>query len=154
MTWGNVIILRSMTKAYGIPGLRLGYAVADKDIVENLRRVCPPWNVNIIAQKVGTAVLENEEYLKQSQLKIMEAKRFLTTALSRLGYEVLPSDAHYFLVKVVSARDLRNALLQHGIMVRDCASFGLPEYVRMAPRTLPECEKLITAIGSLQPDNK
>ena len=154
MAWGNVIILRSMTKAYGIPGLRLGYAVADKDIVKNLRRVCPPWNVNIIAQKVGTAVLENEEHFKQSQLKIMEAKRFLTTALSRLGYEVLPSDAHYFLVKVGNARDFRNALLRHGIMVRDCTSFGLPEYVRMAPRTLPECEKLITAIGNLRPDNK
>ena len=57
-----------MTKDYGLPGLRLGYAVARQEIIDSLRRVCPPWNVNIIAQKVGTAVLKNEEYLEQSLL--------------------------------------------------------------------------------------
>ena len=64
---------------------------------------------------------------------------------------MLPSDANYFLVKVGDARKFRNSLLKHGILVRDCTSFGLPEYVRIAPRTLPECQKLITAIGSILP---
>jgi len=148
---GNVIILRSMTKDYGLSGLRLGYAVAHQEVVDSLRRACPPWNVNIIAQKIGAAVLENGEYLEQSLLQIQEAKRFLINELSRLGFKVLPSDANYFLVKVGSAQKFRSSLLKHGILVRDCTSFGLPEYVRIAPRTMPECEKLIAAIGSISP---
>lgn len=145
---GNAVVLRSMTKEYGMPGLRLGYAVACQEIIENLRRVCPPWNVNIIAQTVGTAVLENREYLEWSLGQIQEVKRFLTSELSRLGFKVLPSDANYFLVKVGSAEKLRNSLRKHGILVRDGTSFGLPQYVRIAPRTMPECEKLVKAIGS------
>jgi histidinol-phosphate aminotransferase len=150
---GNVVVLRSMTKDYGLTGLRLGYAVAHREIIDTLRRVCPPWNVNIIAQKVGTAVLSNTDYLEQSLLKTREAKQFLTSELSRLGFTVLPSDAHYFLVKVGHARNFRHALLQRGIMVRDCTSFGLAEYVRIAPRTLPECERLISVIGRILADS-
>lgn len=148
---GNVVILRSMTKDYGLCGLRLGYAVTQQEIVDSLRRVCPPWNVNIIAQKIGVAVLENGEYLEQSKLKIREARQYLINGLTRLGFSVLPSDANYFLVKVGSARKFRHALLRRGIIVRDCSSFGLAEYVRLAPRTMPDCERLITAIGSILP---
>jgi histidinol-phosphate aminotransferase len=148
-TQGNVVILRSMTKDYGMPGLRLGYAIAHQEIINNLRRVCSPWNVHIIAQKVGVAVLENREYLEQSLRQIQEAKRFLINGLSRLGFRVLPSDANYFLLKVDNARKFRSSLLKQGILVRDCTSFGLPEYVRIAPRTMPECEKLIAAIVSM-----
>ena len=151
---GNVIVLHSMTKDYGLCGLRLGYAVAHQDIVDSLRRVCPPWNVNIIAQKIGVAVLENREHLEQSKLKIREARQYLINELMRLGFKVLPSDANYFLVKVGNARNFRHALLRHGIMVRDCSSFGLTEYARLAPRTMPECEKLITAIGGMASNNK
>jgi histidinol-phosphate aminotransferase len=151
ITQGNVIILRSMTKDYGLPGLRLGYAVARHEIIDSLRRVCPPWNVNIIAQKVGTAVLNNGEYLAQSLVQVHEAQKFLISELTRLGFKVIPSDANYFLIKVGSARKFRNSLLKQGILVRDCTSFGLPQYVRIAPRTMTECEKLIAAIGNISP---
>lgn len=150
MKGGNVIILRSMTKDYGLCGLRLGYAVAHQGIIDSLRRLCPPWNVNIIAQKIGTAALENVAYLEQSKLKIREAKQFLIKELSRLGFRVMPSDANYFLMKVGNAGQFRNSLLKHGILVRDGTSFGLPEYVRIAPRTMPECQKLMTAIGNIK----
>ncbi len=145
----NVIVLRSMTKDYGMPGLRLGYAVASRDIIDDLRPVLPPWNVNIAAQKVGEAVLDMDEYLEQSLLKVRQAKQFLVEGLSQQGLEVLPSDANYFLVKVGSAATFREALIKSGILVRDCTSFGLPEYIRIAPRTLPECRKLLTAVESV-----
>jgi len=146
---GNVVVLRSMTKDYGLPGLRLGYAVACREIIDSLRPVLPPWNVNVIAQKVGVDVLEKEEYLRQSLRQVREAKRFLTGELKRLGFKVLPSDAHYFLVKVGNAQQCHNALLAQGILVRDCTSFGLKEYIRIAPRTMPECQKLIAAMGRI-----
>jgi histidinol-phosphate aminotransferase len=151
---GNIIILRSMTKEYGIPGLRLGYAVADREIIGSLHRVCPPWNVNIIAQQVGVAVLQQKEYLRQSLRQIREAKQYLSNGLSQLGFKVLPSDAHYFLVRVGHAREFRNSMLRHGIIVRDGSSFGLPEYVRISPRPLPECERLIAAIKTVQQQSR
>ncbi|MCK4862805.1 MAG: histidinol-phosphate aminotransferase family protein [Dehalococcoidales bacterium] len=146
---GNAVVLRSMTKDYGLPGLRLGYAVARRVIIDSLRLAAPPWNVNAIAQKVAIAVLEKEEYLRQSLRQVREAKRFLVTELTGLGFKVLPSDANYFLVKMGNAAEFRRSLLKECILVRDCTSFALPEYIRIAPRTMPECERLITAIGSL-----
>jgi len=143
---GNVIVLRSMTKDYGLPGLRLGYAVARREIIDVLRKVLPPWSVNTIAQETGLAVLGEDAYLRQSLAKVHEARRFLTMGLTGLGFKVLPSDAHYFLVKVGDATACRRALLRYGILVRDCSSFGLREYIRVSPRALPECEKLFEAM--------
>ena len=147
---GNVVILRSMTKDYGLAGLRLGYAIADIGIIGSLRRVCPPWNVNIIAQKMGAYVLEAADYLEWSRQKIVAAKKFLVDEFTRLGYPPLPSDTNYFLVKVGDAKAFRGALLKHGILVRDCTSFGLPEYVRIAPLTIPDCRKLIDTLQEIK----
>jgi len=63
---------------------------------------------------------------------------------------VLPSETNFFLVKVGNGQVWRTALLKQGILVRDCASFGLPEYVRLAARTIPDCRKLITTIQTLK----
>jgi len=147
---GNVIILRSMTKDYALTGLRLGYAVANQGIINNLRRVCPPWNVNIIAQKAGVIALDDMDYLERSKRKIKKVKQFLVDELCRLGFQPLPSDTNFFLMEVGNAKGFRSALLKYGILVRDCASFGLPEYIRLAPRTMPECQKLIAAIKTLK----
>jgi len=146
---GNVVVLRSLTKNYGLPGLRLGYAVAREEIIKDLRLALPPWNVNAVAQKVGTAVLEKDDYLQQTLRQVREAKRYLVGGLSRLGLEVLPSDAHYFLVRVGNAAGFRRSLLKECILVRDCTSFGLPEYIRISPRTMPECEGLVAAVRNL-----
>lgn len=146
----NVIILRSMTKDYALAGLRLGYAIANQEIINILRRVRPPWNVNIVAQKAGISALANADQFEQSKRKIKETKRFLIEQLSRLGLRVLSSDANFFLVKTGNAREFRATLLKKAILVRDCSSFGLPEYIRLAPRTMPECRKLIAAIKALK----
>ncbi len=147
---GNLVILRSMTKDYALTGLRLGYAVAGGDIISALRRVCPPWNVNIMAQKAGVAALNDTDYLELCQRKMAPVKRFLVEELERIGFAALPSRTHFFLVRVGRAKSFREALLRQGILVRDCASFGLPEYVRIAARTMPECRRLIRAISTLK----
>lgn len=146
----NVIILRSMTKDYAIAGLRLGYAVASETIINALRRVCPPWNVNIMAQRAGIAALRDDGYLERSRQKVRKSATYLKKELSRLGFRPLPSVANFFLVKVGDAAKFRATLLKYGILVRDCTSFGLPEYVRLAPRTLPECRKFIDTLEELK----
>ena len=151
---GNVIIVRSMTKDYALAGLRLGYAIANQEVIDSLHRVCPPWNVNVVAQKAGVAALEDTDYLEQCKQKVRQAKQFLIGELHRIGFTLVPSKANFFLVKVGNGKRFRAALLRHGILVRDCASFGLPEYVRIAPRTMPECQKLVTIIRALKRDGE
>ncbi|MBI4187642.1 MAG: histidinol-phosphate aminotransferase family protein [Chloroflexi bacterium] len=142
----NVIIVRSMTKDYALAGLRLGYALAHEEIIDALRRVCPPWNVNVVAQQAGIIALGDAEYLERCQRDIRQAGRFLKAELCRIGLTPVPSSTNFSLVKVTDAGTFRAALLRRGILVRDCASFGLPQYVRIATRTMPECQRLIAAI--------
>ena len=151
---GNVIIVRSMTKDYALAGLRLGYAIANQEVIDALRKVCPPWNVNVVAQKAGVIALSDETYLEQCKEKIGEAKQFLISELHRIGFTLVPSKANFFLVKVGNGRGFRFALLKRGILVRDCSSFGLPEYIRIAVRTMPECRKLIATIQALKRDGE
>jgi histidinol-phosphate aminotransferase len=146
----NVIILRSMTKDYGLAGLRLGYLVASEEIVRTLSRVCPPWNVNVAAQKAGAAVLNCGDYLSLSHIKIRRAGQYLRNRLTKLRLPPLPSQANFFLVQVGDGKRFRALLLNEGILVRDCASFGLPGYVRIAPRSLRDCRILIAALKRLK----
>jgi histidinol-phosphate aminotransferase len=143
---GHLIIVRSMTKDFALPGLRLGYALASKKIVSLLDRVKPPWNVSSVAQAAATFVIENDAYLKACSKRLRESGEFLVNGLVSRGLKPLPSKANFFLVNVGDAAGLKRALLLKGIIVRDCASFGLPAYVRMAPRTIGECERLLTAM--------
>jgi histidinol-phosphate aminotransferase len=142
----NLLILRSMTKDYSLAGLRLGYGVAQKEIIFRLRRICPPWNVNAVAQEAGLVAVAAGGYLKDCQTKLKRAKGYLVAELEALGLPVVPSAANFLLVEVGSAAGFRQKLLKRRILVRDCASFGLPAYVRISPRTLPECRRLVRAI--------
>jgi len=142
----NLLVLRSMTKDYALAGLRLGYGVAGREVISSLRRICPPWNVNAVAQQAGLVAMAAEGYLRRCQLKLKPAKSYLVAELSRLGLPPVPSAANFLLVKVDSAPRFRRELLQRRVLVRDCTSFGLPGYVRISPRTLPECRRLVRAI--------
>lgn len=143
---GNLLILRSMTKDYALAGLRLGYAITSKKIISVLKRAKPPWNVSSVAQKAGIFALKADGYLEECQQKIREAKQFLIEGLKGLGLSPLPSPTNFFLVKVGDATALRQALLTRGILVRDCTSFGLPKYIRLAPRSIAECQRLLLAL--------
>jgi len=142
----NLHILRSMTKDYAMPGLRLGYGVAREEIITTLRRLCPPWNVNTVAQNSGLAVINEDEHLRRCKTELGKAKSYLIQELSRLGLPPLPSEVNFFLVEVDDARIFRRKLLERKMLVRDCSSFGLPQYIRISPRALPECQKLIASI--------
>ena len=103
-----------------------------------------------MAQKAGVIALRDADYLERCKQKIRQAKRFLTSELYKIGFALVPSDTNFFLMRVGDARAFRATLLRHGILVRDCTSFGLPEYVRIAPRTMPECQKLIATVQVLK----
>jgi len=146
---GNAIILRSMTKDYGLAGLRLGYMIAAEEVILTLARVSPPWNVNVAAQRAGIAALDCPEFLRQSQIKIHRAGQYLRDELTKLDLPPLPSQSNFFIVKVDDGKRFRTLLLDQAILVRDCASFGLPDYIRIAPRSLQDCRALIKVLKKL-----
>jgi histidinol-phosphate aminotransferase len=146
----NILILRSMTKDYALAGLRLGYAVAHNlDIIQALTQARSAWNVNALAQAAGLAALADEAYLRQCLGKLGQAKEDLIRQLASIGLSPVPTTTHFFLVRVGDGARFRLDLLRQGLLVRDCESFGLPAYVRIATRRPEENEQLVTALEQL-----
>ncbi len=142
----NLLVLGSMTKDFGLAGLRLGYAVGDERLLARLQEVQPPWSVNALAQAAGVTALRDLAHRERSLQRLTQAKQELVEGLNRLGLWPVPSATHFFLVPVDNAAAFRLALLRRGVLVRDCTSFGLPTYVRMATRMSEENERLLAVI--------
>ncbi len=143
---GRLLLLRSMTKDYGLAGLRLGYALAHPEIVDSLDRVRPPWNVNAAAQAAGLAAISDRAHLEEARQVVAASRDYLTRELSALGLGVVPSTANFLLVRVGDAPAVRTALMQRGICVRDCSSFGLPAHIRIGMRPMDDCRSLVEAM--------
>ena len=146
----NLLVLRSLTKDYSLAGLRLGYLIGEASLIESVNRACPAWNVNALAQAAGVFVLNQREWLRQSVLRLQLDKSVLCQHLQALGFEPIPSALPFFLLPVDNAQDFRQQLLRQGIQVRDAASFGLPQHVRIATRGTEDNARLCQAIASLQ----
>jgi len=145
----NLIIIRSMTKDYSIAGLRLGYTLANSAIIATLEKIKPPWNVSSYAQAAGVFVLGKSELLADLPVRADRATRYLKNNLEKLGLRPLPSAANFFLVQAGEKAQLSHELLRKGIIVRDCTSFGLPQYWRLGVRAPAENRKLIKALREL-----
>ena len=146
----NVLLLRSLTKDCTLPGLRIGYALASETIIDALRRASPPWSASAPAIAGGLAALAVRSDLSVSIATLRREAGFLAAGLRAQGWTVLPSATHFFLVATGSAAELRACLLrEHRIQVRDCTSFGLPQFIRIASRTHPENECLLRAMEAM-----
>jgi histidinol-phosphate aminotransferase len=148
------LIVRSMTKDFALAGLRLGYGIASKEVINTLKKVRPPWNVNSAAQQAGIAALGSAGHMKKCGPLINKGRDYLLAQLKSLGYQVLPTATNFFLVRVGNAGKYRQGLLARGSLVRDCSSFGLPGYIRIAPRRMQDCRSLIAAFKSIQGEVK
>ena len=147
LSMGNAVLLRSMTKDYALTGLRLGYLLAPEDIVARIRRFQYSWSVNAPAQAAGIAALSDPAHVARGREVVREGKEFLVGAARSLGIECAPASANFLLLRVGFAQHIRSTLLkEHRICVRDCASFGLPEYIRVGVRTMPDNRKLAQAL--------
>ncbi len=149
---GNVVILRSMTKDHALPGLRLGYLLAEPALARAIESVRPPWSVNAGALRAGLAALEPaaQAHVDRARAVVRGSRGLLTHGLARLGLEVAPAAANFVLVDVENGATLRGALLPQGMVVRDCASFGLPACVRIACRLPEQCQRLVSAVAGLR----
>ncbi len=150
----NVIVLRSFTKFFAIPGLRLGWALADPEIAKKVRAVLPPWSVNTLAQKVGEAALSDRTYAEQTRALVKKLREdFRLTLESLPGLKVYPGESNFLLIRInhknLSASQLASQLLTQGIAIRVCENFeGLDSrFFRLAVRTAEENDRLGQALA-------
>jgi histidinol-phosphate aminotransferase len=144
----NLAVLRSMTKDHGLPGLRLGYLLAAPALAHSVQRMRPPWSVNAGALRAGLAALEPEAeaHVARARAVVRHSRKLLAEGFTQLGFPVQESVANFVLVEVGDGAGFRRALLPHGLVVRDCASFGLPGHVRVACRLPEDCLRLLRAV--------
>ena len=147
---GNLVVLRSMTKDYALTGLRLGYSLASPEITDRLASFQPDWSVNSLAQAAGLVALADTEYLPKARQMVNQAKGFLTEEIAKMGFKVQASSANFLLVQVGNGTIMRDKLLERALVVRDCTSFGLPDYIRIGVRSLADCQRLVEAMAEVK----
>lgn len=138
----QLLRLCSLTKAYGLAGLRLGYLVGPAPLLREIAAQIPLWSVSAAAQAAGVAALGDQAWLHQSLARRAEAARLLGRLLAKASFDVQSQGAGFFLVRVGEASAWRAFLLARGLVVRDCASFGLPEFLRFSPGPEVACRRL------------
>lgn len=139
-----LISLRTFSKIAGLAGLRVGYAIAQPEVINRLNRVRAPYNVNRLAQVAAVAALEDRAHLERTRAHILAERPKLADALRKRGSIVPPSQANFLLVKVdARAAILRQALLKSGILVRDGAGVGFPGHLRIAIGTTAANARLL-----------
>jgi threonine-phosphate decarboxylase len=149
----RLLILRSFTKFFGIPGMRLGYLLAAPDLIRRLAALQEPWSVSTLAQAIGAACLQDRPYMARSRDLVRQEREFLLEELRALpGLQPFPGAVNYLLVKItrpsLTAGSLQQALLSQKIIIRDASNFrGLDQrFFRLAVRRREENRQLLEAL--------
>ncbi|HID90947.1 TPA: aminotransferase class I/II-fold pyridoxal phosphate-dependent enzyme, partial [Candidatus Bathyarchaeota archaeon] len=147
----NLIAIRTFSKAFGLAGLRIGYALSHPSLAEMMERVIPPFPVNIMALVAASAALDDLEYVGKIRGLIAAGREYLRDGLSGIdGVTVYPSQTNFLLVKVDGAGSdgIARALARRGILVRDCSDErGLgPNFIRVTVGTMDENRRLVRAM--------
>ncbi|WP_010272378.1 threonine-phosphate decarboxylase CobD [Paenibacillus senegalensis] len=149
----SCIVIRSMTKFYSVPGIRIGFAVAHPDTIEAMRALQIPWSVNSLAQQLGPALLSDSEFTVRTRQWLQQEKEWFTAQLSQLGLKVYPSATNFLLFALPQGTSYTVGRLQHelglnGILIRDGSRFpGLDNtFGRLAIRLRKDNELLLKAV--------
>lgn len=128
----NLVLLRTFSKVYGLAGLRIGYAIANEEVISAINRVRPPFNVNSLAQAAALAALDDDAYIKQVAKNIVAQRKWLSKELRKLGLKFLPSETNFITIEMNSdSTMIAESLMKKGIIVRPLAGFGLKNYIRV-----------------------
>jgi histidinol-phosphate aminotransferase len=144
----NLIVTRTFSKAYGLAGLRVGYALSSPAIADLLNRVRQPFNVNSLAQVAAFAALDDVEYLARSRVVNRSGLAQLRNGLQDLGFSALPSVGNFLCVDCgTEARPLFEALLRQGVIVRPVDNYGLPRHLRVSVGLEAENTRFLEALA-------
>ena len=151
--YDNLFVLRSLTKSFGLAGIRVGYGGSSKQIIDILQKIKIPWSVNALAQEAGIIAIKNKSHLTKSKSIIKKESNFLRKKISDLpGFECHDSSTNFILIKTrQDSTKLQKKLLKYKILIRDCKNFrGLDNhYIRIAVKSHRDNLKLIRAMDAI-----
>ena len=147
----NVCVIRAATKFFGLPGLRLGYAYAERRVARNFAESALPWHINALADLAGQAIFQESEYIERAKQLIREQRSWMLAQLDVCeGIDVFPSDTAFILLRLLQLDEdeLFRRLIQHGLMIRKASSFeGLDKnFVRIAVKDPASNQRLLKAL--------
>jgi histidinol-phosphate aminotransferase len=155
-SFGNVIVLRTLSKGYSLAGLRFGYALAQKDLIDGLVKVKDSYNVDAVAIALATAALKDQAYFRQNVEKITRDRQVLTEQLRALGFAVADSSSNFVFAQVqakgvsaLPAARIHEQLAQRNIFVRYWNAPGIQDKLRISVGTKEQNEKLIAALKDI-----
>ncbi|MCW4024336.1 MAG: aminotransferase class I/II-fold pyridoxal phosphate-dependent enzyme [Candidatus Bathyarchaeota archaeon] len=148
----NLFVIRSVTKFYGMPGIRLGYGIASENLIEKLEVVRQPWSINSLAGYASLAAFSDKEFIQNTKETIEKEREDFAKNLSQIeGLQVFPSVTDFLLVKILNRKltstMLKEQMAKQGMLIRDCCTFvGLDDsYVRVTVRSAEDNQKLTEA---------
>ncbi len=145
----NLVITRTFSKAYGLAGLRVGYALAHPSVADIMNRVRQPFNVNSLALTAAVAALDDMEFVARSYAENLQGLRQIEEGARRLGLDFIPSHGNFITVRVGKAAEVYKRLLRRGVIVRPVGGpYQLPEHLRVTIGTAPENEKFLGALAA------
>jgi histidinol-phosphate aminotransferase len=144
----NLLLMRTFSKIFGLAGLRLGYGIANPDLISTLEKVRQPFNINSIAQAGALAALEDVEHMRKTRENNSRGLRLYTEAFQKLGLEYVPSSGNFILVRVGDGQGVFNALQKQGVIVRPMAGYQLGEWIRISVGTPQENERCLATLKS------
>ncbi len=142
----NLVITRTFSKAYGLAGLRVGFAVAHPDVADLMNRVRQPFNVNTLAQAAAVAGLSDVAFVERSRELNRRGLRQIYSGLERLGRSYIPSFGNFLAFHAGAAASVYQRLLQQGVIVRPIAGYGMPEHLRVSVGLESENERFLQAL--------
>ncbi|MFZ5775125.1 MAG: histidinol-phosphate transaminase [Thermodesulfobacteriota bacterium] len=143
-----VVALRTFSKAYGLAGLRVGYGLMRPEIADYLHRVRQPFNVNNLAQIGALAALADDEHYEKTLRMTKEGIAWLSAEVAKLGCKAFPSQTNFFLIDVkTNGKQLYEAMLKKGVIVRPMHAYGYPDYIRITVGTPEENQRFVTALA-------
>ncbi len=142
----NVVILRTFSKIQGLAGLRIGYGLASKELIEVLQRTRQPFNINSMAQAGALAGILDDEHQAKTKHITDEGRDYLQAEFGKLGLEYVPSYANFVLVKVGDGNQVFKDMMDKGVIVRAMAAYKLPEWVRISVGTMPQNQRCIEVL--------
>lgn len=145
----NTMIMRTFSKIYGLAGIRLGYAIAEPKILAPLNRVKEPFSVNLLAQAAGVAALEDQAFLEKTVTTNHAGRIYLYGEFERLRLPYVRSHTNFVLVKIgPQATAVQEMLLDKGVIVRPCAGYDLPLFLRVTVGSKTQNVRFIEALES------
>lgn len=144
--FSNLLVSRTLCKAYGLAGLRLGYSVSSPEVADLMNRVRQPFNASIVAQAAGVAALEDTQFLIRVAANNFAGLARFSEVFAELGLEWIPSSGNFVTVKVGDGARVNLALEKQGVIVRPIAGYGLPEWLRVSVGLPEENERFIEAL--------